>query len=270
MIKTLNLNGTVSVIIDAAHAHIRNDSEDTRVCVSTHPDPTEGEDGVLTIPPGQAAALYNCTGTIYLDGYGPAVVISSNYAVSPFKTAPALSGSSGGGTITPAVPVLHAGSLGYYVQAQHYTTIIEGVYDSLERHLVFIPQDLAAFSEYLMPSDDPLDAAVAYSGILRLSGDYPYPTSMEVRTTGGETITTPENCEFWLWNNGESDLETYLYPDAVAGETPFPPVQLDKITAQGAYLWIYGTLSRNGGSAANPVIMLTENTALPIMLATDE
>ena len=95
MIKTLNLNGHTSVSIDAAHVHIRNDGENN-VCVSVNPNPVHGNDGVLTIPPGQAASLYNCTGTIYLDGYGPAVVVSSNYVTSPFKCAP--TGSSGGGS----------------------------------------------------------------------------------------------------------------------------------------------------------------------------
>lgn len=99
MIKTLDLDGFATVTIDAAHAHIRNDSADTRVCVATHPDPIEGEDGVLIIPPGQAAALYNCEGTIYLDGIGPAVVVSSDYVTSPFKCAPAAA-SGGGSDIT--------------------------------------------------------------------------------------------------------------------------------------------------------------------------
>ena len=97
MIKTLNLNGHTSVTIDAAHVHVRNDGENN-VCVSVNPNPVHGNDGVLTIPPGQAGSLYNCTGTVYVNGNGPAVVVSSNYVTSPFKPAPASSASSGGGS----------------------------------------------------------------------------------------------------------------------------------------------------------------------------
>ena len=263
MIKTLDLDGTVSVVIDAAHAHIRNDSEDTRVCVSTNPNPVEGADGVLTIPPGQAATLYNCTGTIYLDGYGPAVVVSSNYAVSPFKVAPAsTSGSSGGGSVLPVEPVLRAGSVGYYIQQQSCQINTDGIHDSVVRHLVFIPQDLTAFLGYSLPNDNPLYAAIDYNCILRTEGYNAYPPQINITTTGGETVTEPINCDFWAWNRVDADITKDLYPDAVNGDTPYPPVQLDHVSAQGAYIWLYGNFSAGG---TYPVIVLTGDVTLPLL-----
>lgn len=263
MIKTLNLDGTVSVVIDAAHAHIRNDSEDTRVCVSTRPDPVEGADGVLTIPPGQAATLYNCTGTVYLDGIGPVVVVSSNYAVSPFKCAPALiSGSSGGGSVLPVEPVLRAGSVGYYIQQQYCQIITDGIHDSVVRHLVFIPQDLTAFLGYSLPNDNPLYAAIDYNCILRTEGHNAYPPQINITTTAGETVTEPINRGFWTWNRTEADITADLYPDAVNGDTPYPPVQLDHVSAQGAYIWLYGNFSAN---ETYPVVVLTDDVTLPLL-----
>lgn len=262
MIKTLNLNGTASVVIDAAHAHIRNDSEDTRVCVATHPNPTEGADGVLTIPPGQAAALYNCTGEIYIDGIGPAVVVSSNYVTSPFKCAPALSGSSGGGSDLPVGPVLRAGSLGYYIQQQFCQIITDGIQDSVVRHLVFIPQDLTAFLGYSLPNDNPLYAAIDYNCILRTEGNLAYPSQINITTTFGETTIEPVNRGFWTWNRLDADITKDLYPDAVNGDTPYPPVQLDHVTAQGAYIWLYGNFSAN---ETHPVVVLTGDVTLPLL-----
>lgn len=263
MIKTLNLDGTVSVVIDAAHAHIRNDSEDTRVCVSTRPDPVEGADGVLTIPPGQAAALYNCTGTLYLDGYGPAVVVSSNYAVSPFKCAPAsTSGNGGGGS---DVPVLKAGSLGYFVQQQ----TVNGNYNnnslSSVRTLIFVPQALTAYADYTM-SQDWLDNALDYNGIIVSNTKTPYDSdSISIIDTGGGLDIQPVDMDFFSPNLGT--IEPYLDEAAKSGNMPFPPIQLARVIAQGAYFWVYGNPWRRvePNSITQPVLMLTEDVPLPIM-----
>lgn len=261
MIKTLNLNGHTSVSIDAAHVHIRNDGENN-VCVSVNPNPVYGKDGVLTIPPGQAGSLYNCTGTVYANGNGAITLVTSNYVTSPFKCAPASSGSSGGGSGLPVEPVLRAGSVGYYIQQQYCQIITDGIHDSVVRHLVFIPQDLTAFLGYSLPNDNPLYAAIDYNCILRTEGKLAYPPQINITTTAGETTTEPVNCGFWTWNRLDADITNDLYPDAVNGDTPYPPVQLDRVTAQGAYIWLYGNFSAN---ETYPVVVLTADVTLPLL-----
>lgn len=261
MIKTLNLNGHTSVSIDAAHVHIRNDGENN-VCVSVNPNPVYGNDGVLTIPPGQAGSLYNCTGTVYMNGNGAITLVTSNYVTSPFKPASASSGSSGGGSGLPVEPVLRAGSVGYYIQQQSCQIITDGIHDSVMRHLVFIPQDLTAFLGYSLPNDNPLYAAIDYNCILRTEGYNAYPPQINITTTGGETVTEPINCDFWAWNRVGANITDDLYPDAVNGDTPYPPVQLDHVTAQGAYIWLYGDFSAGG---TYPVVLLTADVTLPLL-----
>lgn len=261
MIKTLNLNGHTSVSIDAAHAHIRNDSENN-VCVSVNPNPVYGSDGVLTIPPGQAGSLYNCTGTVYVNGNGPAVVVSSNYVTSPFKPAPASSGSSGGGS---DVPVLKAGSLGYFVQQQ----TVNGSFDDHPlnsiRTLIFVPQALTAYADYTM-SQDWLDNALDFSGMIVSNTKTPYDSDgISIIDTGGGLDVQPVDMDFFSPNLGT--IEPYLDVAAVAGNMPFPPVQLARVNAQGAYFWVYGNPWRRvePNNITQPVLMLTEDVPLPIM-----
>ena len=262
MIKTLNLNGHTSVMIDAAHAHIRNDGENN-VCVSVNPNPVHGNDGVLTIPPGQAGSLYNCTGTVYVNGSGAITLVTSNYVTSPFKCAPAsTSGNGGGGS---DVPVLKAGSLGYFVQQQ----TVNGYYNNNSlnstRTLIFVPQALTVYAEYTM-SQDWLDNALDYKGIIVSNTKTPYDSDgISIIDTGGGLDIQPVNMDFFEPNLGS--IEQYLDEAAMSGNTPFPPVQLAHVNAQGAYFWVYGNPWRriDSNNITQPVLMLTEDVPLPIM-----
>lgn len=261
MIKTLNLNGTTSVTIDAAHVHIRNDGENN-VCVSVNPNPVYGNDGVLTIPPGQAGSLYNCTGTVYMNGNGAITLVTSNYVTSPFKPAPASSGSSGGGS---GLPVLKSGSLGYFVQQQTVNGSFNDHPLNSNRTLIFVPQALAAYADYTM-SQDWLDNALVYNGIIVSNTKTPYDSDgISIIDTGGGLDVQPVDMDFFEPNLGT--IEQYLDKAAMSGNMPFPPVQLARVTAQGAYFWVYGNPWRrvDPNNITQPVLMLTEDVPLPIM-----
>lgn len=269
MIKTLNLNGHTSVSIDAAHVHIRNDSENN-VCVSVNPNPVYGKDGVLTIPPGQAGSLYNCTGTVYANGNGAITLVTSNYVTSPFKPAPASSASSGGGTsgggsAVTTEPVLKAGSLGYFVQQQtvngHYNG---GALNSI-RMLLFVPQNLAAYSDFTM-SQDWIDNALNYSGMIVSNYVTPYNSDgVSMIDNGSGLEVQPTDMGFFEPNLGS--IEQYLDEAAMSGHTPFPPVQLDHVNVQGAYFWVYGNpwCRVDYHNITQPVLMLTEDLPLPLI-----
>lgn len=264
MIKTINLNEHTSVSIDAAHVHIRNDSENN-VCVSVNPNPVYGNDGVLTIPPGQAGSLYNCTGTVYANGNGAITLVTSNYVTSPFKCAPASSGSSGGGSGLPVEPVLRAGSLGYFVQQQTVNGYINNHSLSSIRTLIFVPQDLTAYADYTM-SQDWLDNALAYNGIIVSNTKTPYDSdSISIMDMGNGLEVQPVDMNFFEPNLG--NIAPHLDEAAVAGNMPFPPIQLARVNAQGAYFWVYGHPWRNvePSNITQPVLMLTEDVPLPIM-----
>ena len=82
------------------NAWLRNDGTAT-VYASTAPAVTPGADGVVSIPAGQAAAIYGACGAVYLLGTGSVQLVGSDYTACPFKTS-AQSGGSGADKVARA------------------------------------------------------------------------------------------------------------------------------------------------------------------------
>ncbi len=94
--KTITLGGTEQKVnISGQNCDIRNDGTDI-IYASNKTPIIAGEDGVLSIPAGQAAKLLDSTGTVYLLGTGAAVLCGNDYGYLVFKSAASASG--GGGT----------------------------------------------------------------------------------------------------------------------------------------------------------------------------
>ena len=94
--KTITLAGS-EVRADYSggmNAWIRNDGTGT-VYASTVPGITAGADGVVSIPAGQAAAVYGACGTVYISGTGSVLLVGSDYTACPFKASTSLGGSDG-------------------------------------------------------------------------------------------------------------------------------------------------------------------------------
>ena len=88
------------------NAWLRNDGTAT-VYASTAPGVTAGADGVVSIPAGQAAAIYGACGAVYLLGTGTVQLVGSDYTACPFKTS-AQSGGSGADEVARAAIEAHA------------------------------------------------------------------------------------------------------------------------------------------------------------------
>ena len=94
--KTITLSGA-EIRADysgGANAWLRNDGT-TTVYASTMPGVTAGADGVVSIPAGQAAAIYGACGTVYLLGTGSVQLVGSDYTACPFKVSTSAGGSGG-------------------------------------------------------------------------------------------------------------------------------------------------------------------------------
>ena len=97
------------------NAWLRNDGTAT-VYASTAPGVTAGADGVVSIPAGQAAAIYGACGAVYLLGTtGSVQLVGSDYTACPFKTA-AL-GGSGADSVARAAIEAHAADADIHVTA---------------------------------------------------------------------------------------------------------------------------------------------------------
>ena len=97
------------------NAWLRNDGT-TPVYASTAPGVTAGADGVVSIPAGQAAAIYGACGSVYLLGTGSVQLVGSDYTACPFKTS-AQSGGSGADDVARAAIGAHSGNADIHVTA---------------------------------------------------------------------------------------------------------------------------------------------------------
>ena len=113
--KTIALTGA-EIRVDysgGTNVWLRNDGADV-IYASTMPGITAGADGVISIPAGQAAAVYGAAGTVYLLGTGSVQLVGSDYTASPFKTS-AQSGGSGADEVARAAISAHAGNAEVHV-----------------------------------------------------------------------------------------------------------------------------------------------------------
>ena len=97
------------------NAWLRNDGT-TTVYASAAPGVTAGADGVVSIPAGQAAAIYGACGTVYLLGTGSVQLVGSDYTACPFKMS-AQSGGSGADSVARAAIEAHAADADIHVTA---------------------------------------------------------------------------------------------------------------------------------------------------------
>ena len=98
------------------NAWLRNDGTAT-VYASTAPGVTAGADGVVSIPAGQAAAIYGACGEVYLLGTGSVMLIGSDYTACPFKTSTSAGGESGVDEVARAAIEAHAADSDIHVTA---------------------------------------------------------------------------------------------------------------------------------------------------------
>lgn len=100
---TITLTGTEKAApkIDGANAFIRNDGVNV-IYAAKKSGIIPGADGVISIPAGTSAAIYGINGGFYLLGTGSAMVVSSDYTESPFKSS-AQSGSGADETARAAI-----------------------------------------------------------------------------------------------------------------------------------------------------------------------
>ena len=114
--KTIALSGA-EIRADysgGTNAWLRNDGTAT-VYASTAPGVTAGADGVVSIPAGQAAAIYGACGSVYLLGTGSVQLVGSDYTACPFKTS--AQGGSGADNVARAAIEAHAADTDIHVTA---------------------------------------------------------------------------------------------------------------------------------------------------------
>lgn len=114
---TISLTGSeVKVEFYGTNAWLRNDGTST-VYASKSPSVTAGADGVVSVPAGGSAPVFDAHGTVFLIGTGSVFLIGSDYSENPFKSS-AQSGGSGADEVARAAIGAHAGNSTIHLTAE--------------------------------------------------------------------------------------------------------------------------------------------------------
>lgn len=116
--KTITLTGEETKVeySSGANAWLRNDGTDV-IYASASAEISPGADGVISIPAGQAAAVYGANGAVYLLGTGSVQLVGSDYAECPFRTSTSSGGSGGVDEVARAAVNLHVSNTEVHVTA---------------------------------------------------------------------------------------------------------------------------------------------------------
>lgn len=115
--STISLTGSeVKAEFYGTNAWLRNDGT-SMVYASKSPSVTAGADGVVSVPAGGSAPVFDAHGTVYLIGTGSVQLIGSDYSENPFKSS-AQSGGSGADEVARAAIEAHAGNSTIHLTAE--------------------------------------------------------------------------------------------------------------------------------------------------------
>lgn len=124
--QTITLTGSeVKADFYGTNAWLRNDGTST-VYASKSPSVTAGADGVVSVPAGGSAPVFDAHGTVYLIGTGSVLLIGSDYSENPFKSS-AQSGGSGADEVARAAIEAHAGNTSVHLTAEQLNNAVDEV-----------------------------------------------------------------------------------------------------------------------------------------------
>ena len=124
--KTISLTGSeVKVEFYGTNAWLRNDGTST-VYAGKTAGVTAGADGVVSVPAGGSAPVFDAHGTVYLTGTGSVLLIGSDYSENPFKSS-AQSGGSGADEVARAAIEAHAGNSAVHLTAEQLNNAVSEV-----------------------------------------------------------------------------------------------------------------------------------------------
>ena len=121
---TITLEGSeVRADFFGTNAWLRNDGAGT-IYAGRKPGVVSGADGVVSVPAGGSAPVYDAHGTVYLIGTGSVQLIGSDYSENPFKSS--AQGGSGADEVARAAIEAHAGNSAIHLTAEQINGVDGG------------------------------------------------------------------------------------------------------------------------------------------------
>ena len=216
------------------NAWLRNDGTAT-VYASTAPAVTPGADGVVSIPAGQAAAIYGACGAVYLLGTGSVQLVGSDYTACPFKTS-AL-GGSGADSVARAAIEAHVGNADIHVTAAE-----KSAWDGLSNPNLLINPDFRVNQR----------GQAEYTSGYTVDRWYSPGKCSAAPISGGVKLTstvTASSTTHAFWQNFEFPLPPGKYTLSLkaADVTGVWAARIRTVTAAGDYVDSYYTLALREG-----------------------
>ena len=121
---TITLEGSeVRADFFGTNAWLRNDGTST-IYAGRKPGVVSGAAGVVSVPAGGSAPVFDAHGTVYIIGTGSVQLIGSDYSNNPFKTS--AQGGSGADEVARAAIEAHAGNSAIHLTAEQINSIDGG------------------------------------------------------------------------------------------------------------------------------------------------
>lgn len=160
---TISLTGSeVKAEFYGTNAWLRNDGTST-VYAGKTAGVTAGADGVVSIPAGGSAPVFDAHGTVYLIGTGSVLLIGSDYSENPFKSS--AQGGSGADEVARAAIEAHAGNTSVHLTAEQLNSAVNVKIDKIKTVSVMITTTgwlSDDDSKYPFYYDIPVPEATAY------------------------------------------------------------------------------------------------------------
>lgn len=180
---TISLTGSeVKVEFYGTNAWLRNDGTST-IYAGRKPSVVSGADGVVSVPAGGSAPVFDAHGTVYLTGTGSVLLIGSDYSENPFKSS-AQAGGSGADEVARAAIEAHAGNADIHLTSEQLNSAVDSKIDKIKTVSVMITTtgwQSDDDSKYPFYYDIPVPEATAYDR----TDMHIRPNSIEAALTAG-------------------------------------------------------------------------------------
>lgn len=215
---TISLTGSeVKADFYGNNAWLRNDSAGV-VYAGKTAGVAEGVDGVVSIPAGGSAPVYDARGTVFLLGTGSVQLVGSDYSTNPFKTS-AQSGGSGADEVARAAISAHAGNSAIHLTSEQLDSAVAGANayaDGKDGETLAAAQTYAdsAAENAVSTANAYTDEHAAQAGHTHMVSeitDFP-----EIPASGGSGVTSAQLGEAITQHNSDENAHAELFAKAAA------------------------------------------------------
>jgi len=218
---TISLTGSeVRADFHGTNAWLRNDGTSV-IYAGKSAGIAAGADGVVSVPAGGSAPVYDARGMVYLLGTGSVQLVGSDYSTNPFKTS-AQSGGSGADEVARAAISAHAGNPAIHLTSEQLNSAVAGANayaDGKDGETLVAAQTYADSA-----AENAVSTANAYTDEHAAQAGHTHTVSEitdfpEIPASGGSGVTSAQLGEAITQHNSDENAHAELFAKAVHTHT---------------------------------------------------